>query len=42
MSAMVDGALVALGQIGSALAGNWLYALIGLAIVFGAWREATR
>lgn len=36
MTGLVDGALVALGQIGSAVAGNWLYALIGLAIVIGA------
>lgn len=42
MSDLVDGALTALGHIGSAVAGNWLYVLIGLAIVIGAWQEATR
>lgn len=38
----INGALSALGQIFSALSGNWLYALIGLAIVAAAWQVACR
>lgn len=42
MSGLVDGALSALAQIGGVLASNWITALVGLAIVIGAWQEATR